>query len=334
MSILGIHHIALVCSDAGRTTDYLTRLLGLTFLGSHVGDDGSPSSRLYFGTESGEPGCLLSVSVQPDGVAGHEGVGGTHHFALLVETRDILLQWKRWLTDNKIAVSGPLDRHYFESIYHRDPDGQVVEIATRGAGWTRDEEPEKIGTEQRVPPQEMIIGNRDSARIRAETWPRPLAAITPEMRFRVMHHITAIGEDIDRIHSFLHEGLGLRRVKRTSNFDMPDSYHWYWGVGDGEPGTVVTYFERRGASRVRHGAGQASHYALAVSDDDALQDVRDRLAGAGHQVSEMQESPCFKSFHTHDPDGQIVEIATIGPGFAVGEEDVERVRRDDITESA
>jgi glyoxalase family protein len=256
---------------------------------------------------------------RPNAVPGHEGAGGTHHFALLVETRDILLQWKRWLTDHGVNVNGPLDRHYFESIYHRDPDGQVIEIATRGAGWTRDEAPDRIGTEHRPPPPEMVKGNRDMERIRAETWPEPVTAITDAMRFRQLHHLSAISHDIERTHAFVSGALGLRRVKRTSNFDMPDSYHWYWGVGDGAPGTVVTYFERPGAAHVRHGIGQIEYYALTVADDSALLDVWERLMSAGFPASEMEDRTYYRSFRTRDPDGQTVEIATAGPGFTIDE---------------
>jgi glyoxalase family protein len=319
MSIEGIHHIGLVSSDAGRSLDYYTRVLGLRLVKRTVSRTDPTSHHLYFGNERGEPGSILSLVEQAGAGPGREGAGGTHHFALLVETRDILLQWKRWLTDHGVTVNGPLDRHYFESIYHRDPDGQVIEIATRGAGWTRDEAPDRIGTEHRPPPPEMVKGNRDMDRIRAETWPEPVTSITDAMRFRKLHHLSAIGDDSERTHAFVAGALGLRRVKRTSNFDMPDSYHWYWGVGSGEPGTVVTYFERKGAAPVRHGAGQIAHYALAVADDAALVGMWERLMSAGFPASDVEGGIYFRSFRTQDPDGQTVEIATVGPGFTVDE---------------
>ncbi|MGI9183117.1 MAG: VOC family protein [Longimicrobiaceae bacterium] len=319
MSILAIHHIGLVCSDAQRTLDYYTRVLGLRLVKKTVDAEDPSSYRLYFGDQTGTPGCLLSVVERRGAEPGHEGVGGSHHFALLVETRDALLQWKRWLTDLGVTVSGPLDRHYFESIYHRDPDGQVIEIATRGAGWTRDEAPERIGMEHRPPPPEMLKGNLERERIKAESWPEPVSAITEEMRFRQMHHVTAIGDDIERTHAFVAGGPGLRRVKRTSNFDMPDSYHWYWGVGEGEPGTVVTYFERKGAAAVRRGPGQIDHYALSVADDDALEATRERLVAADFPAAEIEDGVYLRSFRTEDPHGQPVEIATLGPGFEVDE---------------
>jgi glyoxalase family protein len=165
----------------------------------------------------------------------------------------------------------------------------------------------------------MLKGNRDQERIRAETWPDPVPDITPEMRFPTLHHITAIGTSIDRVHDFLHGVLGLRRVKRTSNFDMPDSFHWYWSAGHGEPGTVVTYFERAGQAGVTHGPGQTDHYALAVADAAALVAWRLRLLAARLPASPIQDGAYFKSFFTQDPDGQRVELATRGPGFSLRE---------------
>ena len=136
-----------------------------------------------------------------------------------------------------------------------------------------------------------------------------------------MHHITAIGADIARTDAFFGELLGLRRVKMTSNFDAPDSAHWYWGGGDGQPGTILTYFERKGpdAAPARMGAGQTHHFALSVPDEDAQREWRERLLHAGRPVSPVQDRIYFKSIYTRDPDGHIVELATAGPGFAVDE---------------
>jgi glyoxalase family protein len=137
-----------------------------------------------------------------------------------------------------------------------------------------------------------------------------------------MHHITAIGSDIARTDAFFGDLLGMRRLKMTDNFDDPNSAHWYWGVGDGSPGTVITYFQRdpQKESRVVMGTGQTHHFALAVPDEETQLAFRDRLAGAGYQVTPVLDRTYFKSVYTHDPDGHIVELATAGPGFMVDEE--------------
>jgi glyoxalase family protein len=323
MTILGIHHITLICSDAQRTVDFYTGVLGLRFVKKTVNFDDPSSYHLYFGDQEGSPGSAVTFFEWPNVGPGRPGIGGTHHFALSVRDLDGLLKWKCRLVDKGIPVDGPLDRHYFVSIYFNDPDGTIIEIATQGPGWTVDEALDELGTAYRAPPPEMLIRNRDEARIEQETWPEPVSEITADMALAFgMHHITAIGSDIERTHAFLGELLGMRRVKMTSNFDDPDSAHWYWGVGKGLPGTLITYFERDPAvrPRARMGAGQTHHFALAVADEETQRMWREELIRGGNQVTPILDRVYFKSIYTRDPDGHIVELATLGPGFAVDEE--------------
>lgn len=322
MSIVSLHHITIVCSSAQRTADFYTRVLGLRLVKKTVNFDAPEAYHLYFGNGAAAPGSLVTFFEWRGASRGAPGIGGTHHFALHVADRDGLLMWKRRLVDLGIAVNGPLDRHYFQSLYISDPDGTIVEIATRGPGWTRDEPAESLGKSHRPPPAEMLTGNRDKAKIQATTWPEPVPAVTPEMQLEHgLHHITAIAEDIERTHAFFGCLLGMRLVKRTSNFDDPQSFHWYWGVGDGRPGTLVTYFERKPEREhgARMGAGQTHHFALAVAGDAAQLEWRDKLLAAGIEVTPVMDRVYFKSIYMHDPDGQIVEIATLGPGFTVDE---------------
>ncbi len=327
MTILGLHHITLVCSDPQRTIDFYTNVLGQRLIKQTVNFDDPGSYHLYFGDETGSPGSAITFFAWPGAPKGHWGIGGTHHFALQVESYDSLLKWKRRLTDLGMEVDGPLDRHYFTSIYFRDPDGVIIEIATNGPGWSADEAPESIGTEFRAPPAEMMVNNRDEARISATTWPEPITEITADMALlRGMHHITAIGSDIQRTQAFFGDLLGMRRVKMTSNFDDPSSAHWYWGTGEGRPGTLVTYFERDPAKvrRARMGTGQTHHFALAVADEASQLEWREKLLSAGLRVSPVMDRIYFKSIYTNDPDGHIVELATLGPGFC-NDEQVDRL---------
>jgi glyoxalase family protein len=322
MSILGLHHITLVTKNAQQTVDFYTRILGLRLIKQTVNFDDPSAYHLYFGDEKGSPGSAITFFEWPWATPGRPGIGGTHHFALVVENRNGLLKWKRRLVDLGLTVTGPLDRYYFSSIYFRDPDGAIIEIATKGPGMAVDETTDALGTAYRPPPEEMVIRNRDEARIAAESWLKPVDAITPDMALNQgMHHITAIGIDIEKTHAFFGELLGMRRVKMTSNFDDPTSAHWYWGVGDGKPGTLITYFERDPLRepRVSMGAGQTHHFALAVADEEIQLEMRDRLLSAGLQVTPVLDRVYFKSIYTRDPDGHIIELATLGPGFMVDE---------------
>ncbi len=322
MTIQGLHHITLVCKEAQRTVDFYTEQLGLRLVKKTVNFDDPGAYHLYFGNEQGAPGSAITFFEWPYSPVGRPGIGGTHHFALTVSDYDGLLQWKRRLSDRGVRVRGPYDRHYFQSIYFRDPDGTIVEIATAGPGWTRDEAADQIGTTHQDPPAAMVAANRDEAAIKALTWPEPVETIHPAMALRHgMHHISALSSNIQRTHEFFGGLLGMHLVKQTANFDDPGSKHWYWGVGDGKPGTLITYFERdpRRAARVRMGAGQTHHFALSVADAETQLAWRETLLRAGYQVSPVLDRTYFQSIYTNDPDGHIVEIATAGPGFAVDE---------------
>ena len=323
MTVTGLHHITLVCTDAQRTVDFYTQVLGLRLVKKTVNFDDPGAYHLYFGDELGRPGSAVTFFEWPQAARGYPGIGGTHHFALTAADYPALLQWKRRLTDLNISVEGPRDRVYFKSIYFHDPDGAILEIATRGPGWTVDEEPAALGEQFRQPPAGLVVGTRDDARLETDTWPEQEAGISPAMRLSFgMHHITAISTDIQRTHAFFSDLLGMRRVKMTANFDDPNSAHWYWGVGDGSPGTLLTYFERQPVQerRARFGAGQTHHFALAVPDDATQLEWREKLLSAGLRVSPVMDRIYFKSIYTSDPDGHIVELATQGPGFSVDED--------------
>ncbi|HLF26622.1 MAG TPA: VOC family protein [Anaerolineae bacterium] len=322
MSILGFHHITLVASNAQQTVDFYTRILGLRLVKKTVNFDAPNTYHLYFGDETGTPGTLLTFFEWPNAGKGQWGIGATHHLALTVETAGAQLMWKRWLTGQGVPVAGPYDRSYFRSIYFTDPDGLILEIATRAPGWAVDELPEELGSRVIMPPAELMVGGRDEAAIKAATWLEPVVEITPEMQLAGLHHITAIASDIERTHAFYTEVLGLRLLKRTVNFDNPQSPHTYWGVGEGRPGTIITYFGYSPA-QLRYGElgiGLTHHFAFAVKDEATQREWHARLRSQGLQVTPVLDRKYFKSIYFNDPDGHILEIATLPPGFMVDEE--------------
>ncbi len=321
MTLLGIHHITLVCRDARRNLAFYRDILGWKLDKQTVNFDAVDTYHLYYGDESGRPGSLITFFEWPRAPQGQWGLGATHHFAMCTESYDNLLKWKRYLSAKGCEIEGPYDRTYFTSIYFTDPDGVILEIATAGPGWTLDEPLEALGEKMLEPPHEWTVGNRDEEKIAATTWEEPVTEITPDMQLTKLHHITAMGTNIERTTEFFVERLGLRLVKRTLNFDNPESPHYYYATYDGPPGTIRTYFaypenkQRWG----QLGIGQTHHYALAVADEATQLEYREQLLQAGLQVSPVMDRKYFRSIYFNDPDGHIVEIATNGPGFAVDE---------------
>jgi Lactoylglutathione lyase and related lyases len=88
MTILGLHHITLVCSDAQRTVNFYTQVLGLRFIKRTVNFDDPSAYHLYFGDAQGSPGSAITYFEWPQAPRGRPGIGGTHHYALTVANND------------------------------------------------------------------------------------------------------------------------------------------------------------------------------------------------------------------------------------------------------
>src|SRR4051794_30877234 len=89
-----------------------------------------------------------------------------------------------------------------------------------------------------------------------------------------LHHVTCICGDAARTLDF-YRGLGFRLVKRTVNFDDPESYHLYLGDDAGEPGTLITFFEWPPSGPGRLGRGIVDTIALTTATVDEPREVVD-----------------------------------------------------------
>ncbi len=145
LSISGIHHVTVICRDVVRSADFYRRLLGMRLVKQTVNADDAGARHLFFGDSEGRPGTLITCLEYPQLATGAVGIGSTHHFALAVESEAELHGWRRYLIGQGVPCSEVLDRTYFKSIYLRDPDGHVVELATLDPGLTVDEPLEQLG---------------------------------------------------------------------------------------------------------------------------------------------------------------------------------------------
>jgi glyoxalase family protein len=79
-----------------------------------------------------------------------------------------------------------------------------------------------------------------------------------------LHHVTAISGPAQLNVDFFTGTLKQRLVKKTVNFDAPDTYHLYYGDRLGSPGSILTFFPFADAGPGRSGPGMATGYAYAV----------------------------------------------------------------------
>lgn len=316
---VGFHHVTLVAADARRSLRFYRDLLGLRLLEQVIHPDDPGAYHLYLSTGTGEPGTLVTFFEWPDAAKGQWGVGGVHHVALGVATADAQLKWKRWLREHGVGVSGPFNRGYFRSIYFRDPDGHILEIATAGPGYTLDEAADALGRKDVSPPGAELRGFRDDTAIAARIHAEPVTGLTPDMALQGIHHVSAVTDDLEQAGEFLESTLGLRLVKRTFNQDAPETRHWFWARYDGvtvAPHSAFSLFGWPGSDfRARGGVGQAHHVAFRVEDAEVQLAWRERIESLGIGVTPVVDRGFFRSIYFSAPDGLLFELSTDTPGF-------------------
>ncbi|MEM7045447.1 MAG: VOC family protein [Pseudomonadota bacterium] len=117
-----------------------------------------------------------------------------------------------------------------------------------------------------------------------------------------LHHVTSLAADARENNRFFTQTLGLRRVKKTVNFDAPEVYHLYYGDEIGTPGSVMTYFPYGMIQRGKRGIGEVGITEFAVPQG-SLPYWAERLAAAGVEKLDHEISFGEARLHFDGPDG-------------------------------
>ncbi|WP_174020737.1 VOC family protein [Agrobacterium fabrum] len=116
-----------------------------------------------------------------------------------------------------------------------------------------------------------------------------------------LHHVTSMAASARQNNGFFTDTLGLRRVKKTVNFDAPDVYHLYYGDEAGTPGSVMTYFPFPHIARGRPGTGEVGTTLFSVPEG-SLGYWQDRLSKAGVDGLKSDDAFGNKRLHFAGPD--------------------------------
>ncbi len=117
-----------------------------------------------------------------------------------------------------------------------------------------------------------------------------------------LHHVTSMARDARQNNDFFTKKLGLRRVKKTVNFDAPDVYHLYYADELGTPGSVMTYFPFPNIGKGRHGVGEVGTTVYSVPEG-TLAYWEKRFADEGVAGLSREESFGEKRLGFAGPDG-------------------------------
>jgi Lactoylglutathione lyase and related lyases len=143
-AVRGIYGVSLTVRDPALTIDFLKDLMDARTI--HESDDGTA-----MGVGGSGPGHVVEVIPAGDAPPGINGLGTVHHVAFAVASDDDQLRMRDELLRRGVQVTPVLDREYFHSIYFREPNGVLFEIATIPPGFTVDEPLAELGRSLKLP---------------------------------------------------------------------------------------------------------------------------------------------------------------------------------------
>jgi glyoxalase family protein len=146
-----------------------------------------------------------------------------------------------------------------------------------------------------------------------------------------IHHVTAICSAPKRNVAFYTQGLGLRLVKRTVNFDDPSTWHLYYGDETGRPGTALTFFAWEQSSPGRNGNGMATETAFVIPEG-SLGYWTHRLVEQDIAHEALEKRFGESVLPLRDPDGMRLALVAVKgaeqiPGWSNGEVPAEHAIR-------
>ncbi|OMF36860.1 ring-cleaving dioxygenase [Paenibacillus sp. FSL H8-0548] len=150
--ILGLGPVQLTVKNPEPTIMVLTQVMGFREKGKYVSTLAGQPDIVVFETGEGGSGAEVHIEQRHDLPREQQGYGGVHHVAFRVEDDDELRKWIEHIRGVRIPSSGFVDRFYFRSLYFREPNGILFELATDGPGFDTDEDINHLGESLALPP--------------------------------------------------------------------------------------------------------------------------------------------------------------------------------------
>lgn len=151
-AILGLGPIKLTVPIINPTADVLTTVLGFRKVGTYPALEAGQGNIEVYATGKGGTGSEIHIEKRIDLPPERLGRGGVHHVAFRVDNEEELKQWIQKIGQARFPNSGFVDRFFFRSLYFREPNGILFELATDGPGFATDEVLEHLGESLSLPP--------------------------------------------------------------------------------------------------------------------------------------------------------------------------------------
>ncbi|MGL4415258.1 ring-cleaving dioxygenase [Roseinatronobacter monicus] len=283
MDLTGIHHLTAITADAPGNNRFYTETLGLRRVKKTVNQDDTSAYHLFFADGAGSPGTDLTFFDWPVGRARR----GTHAITRtgLRVAEDSLDYWADRLRDAGLNTGEITQLDTRATLDFEDPEGQRFRLTADASG-------------------------------AAHPWER--SPVPPEHQIRGLGPITISVPQLAPTEVVLTRLMNMRAVRDYVSPDGIGHVHVF-EMGTGGPAAEVHVIVQPGRPVAQQGAGAVHHVAFRVPDNAALSDWAARLNVQRMPSSGEVERYYFRSLYFREPGGNLFELATDGPGFAVDE---------------
>jgi len=142
----GFHSVVLTVRKTESTARILTDIFGYKLLNQE-------GNRHRFVTDAVGSANVVDIVEEPNGERGINAAGTNHHVAFRVKDDNILMDFREKISGMRFRITEKIDRNYFYSLYFREPNGILFELASDNPGFAIDETMSELGTHLMLPPQ-------------------------------------------------------------------------------------------------------------------------------------------------------------------------------------
>ena len=279
-AVTGIHHVTCISGDAQENLDFYTDTLGMRMVKKSVNQDAPDTYHLFYADAAGHPGADLTFFPWPGMPAGTPGIGLAMEVSLAVP-KGTLEWWADRLKQSGTEPQGMATRFGEKVLLFTDPHG--LEVALIETGDKRE----------------------------FEAWDK--SPVSADKQIRGLHAVRLWERDLTATGTFLTETMDFTVAGEEEGWTR-------FAIGRGGSGAHLDVRQIPDGRRGNWGVGSIHHVAWRVPDENAQLAVRERVAQARRQPTDVIDRFWFKSVYFKEPGGVLFELATDGPGFTADED--------------
>lgn len=284
MELAGIHHLTAITADAAANKRFYTHVLGLRLVKKTVNQDDTSAYHLFYADGEATPGTDITFFEWPV----PREKRGTHSisrtgFRIGADSFDY---WEKRLKDAGLE-HGPITTIAGrKALDFEDPEGQRFRLT------------------------------EDDGALPVHPWPK--SPVPAKHQIRGLGPITISVPDLAPTELVLTKLMNMRKGSSYPSPDGAGDVHVF-EMGKGGAGAELHVAVQPGLPVARQGAGGVHHVAFRTPSQQELQAWAQNLRAVGMPSSGEVERYYFRSLYFREPGGNLFEIATDGPGFAVDE---------------